>query len=302
MSVVSIARAENRYKTVLKSLELVEEDVKKGLRGKKKVLIKPNFVSVTRQLAATHVDAVRAIIDFVQRFGSKEIIVAEAASPFGGKTFTGYKNFGYLQLKDEYGIELIDLNEDDYEEIPIFDRKFNEIQIKISKTLLESEYTISPAMLKAHDTVVATLALKNIAVGAIIWRDKLKVHQSYQVINLNLYKILKRVPIHLAVIDGWEGMEGQGPSDGTKIDMKVALAGIDAVAVDTIATMTMGIDPKEIGYLQYCNGRIGEGDLSKIKVVGERIEDVKRKFKLHSEADFQKRWKIPEEKLAKLLD
>jgi uncharacterized protein (DUF362 family) len=302
MSVVSIAKAENRYKTVFKSLKLIEENIEKGLKGKNKVLIKPNFVSVTRQLAATHVDAVRAIIDFIQKFKSKEIVVAEAASPYGGKTFEGYKNFGYLQLKDEYGIELIDLNEDDYEEISIFDRRFNEIQVKISRMLLESEYTISPAMLKTHNEVVATLSLKNIAVGAMIWRDKLKVHQGYQTTNLNLYKILEKIPIHLAVIDGWEGMEGEGPSSGEKVETKIALAGTDAVAVDTVGVAVMGINPAEIGYLQYCNGRLGEGDFKKIKIVGEKIENVKRKFKLHSEAGFQKNWKIPEERLKKLLD
>jgi uncharacterized protein (DUF362 family) len=305
MPVVSIAREENRYKTVHKALELISEDIKKSIKGKKKILIKPNFVSDHIQLAATHVDCVRAIIDFILPFTSRKIIIAEDSAH---DTFTGYRNFGYLKLKDDYGVELVDLNEDDYEEVEIFSRKilggFGTTKVEVAKTVLESDYRISPAMLKTHDIVIATLSMKNMVMGSVI--DKTDMHQGYQAINLNIYKVAKLIPIRLAVIDGWEGMEGIGPVLGTPVNTRIAIASTDYVAADTIGASVMGIDPREIGYLSYAAGKygfekLGEGELKKIETVGLKLEETKKIFKLHYGYEEQKKWKIPEEKIKEVL-
>jgi len=305
MPIVSIARENSRYATVQKALSLISEDVKKDIKGKKKILIKPNFVSDHVQLAATHVDAVKAIMDFILPLTSGKIIIAEGSAH---DTFTGYKNFGYLQLKKDYGIELVDLNEDDYEEVEIFARKvlggFGAMKVRVAKTAMEADYRISPAMLKTHDTVIATLSMKNMAMGAVI--DKTDVHQGYQATNLNLYKIAKFVPPHLAVIDGWEGMEGNGPVHGEAVDMRIALASTDFVSADVVGASIMGFDTEEIGYLSYAVGKfgfkkLGEGDLKKIKIIGLKPEQVKRKFKPYSSYEEQKKWKIPEERLKEVL-
>ena len=49
--------------------------------------------------------------------------------------------------------------------------------------------------------------------------DKMKMHQSYPVINLNLAMLAPRVAPQLAVIDGFEAMEGNGPTHGTPVPM-----------------------------------------------------------------------------------
>lgn len=292
---VAIAREASRYGTVLKALQLVSDDVERTIKGKKKILIKPNFVSVYRQLAATHVDAVRAILDFIQQFSSKRVIIAEGSAD---DTFTGFRNYGYIDLKKDYDVEFVDLNEDDYVEFPIFDEKLNEMNIRIAKTVVESDYRISAALLKTHDTVVVTLSLKNMVMGSVIGNDKPKVHQGYKAINLSLYKMAKFIPTHLAVIDGWEGMEGNGPVAGSSVDMRIALAGIDFVAVDSVAAYIMGFDPAEIGYLYYARG-LGTSDA--LKIVGLKPEEIKRKFRPHLSYEMQKNWKIPDDTLRKLL-
>ena len=45
----------------------------------------------------------------------------------------------------------------------------------------------------------------------------------------------------VAVIDGFEGMEGNGPVGGDPVVMQIALAGPDYLAVDRVAMETMGI-------------------------------------------------------------
>ncbi len=91
-----------------------------------------------------------------------------------------------------------------------------------------------------------------------------------------------------------------GPSTG-KSETHIALVRVDVVAVDTTGATLMGIDPTEIGYLQYCNGRIGEENINKIKIVGENLNKVRRGFKLHRDYHLQRNWQIPAEKLEKLL-
>ena len=54
--------------------------------------------------------------------------------------------------------------------------------------------------------------------------DKMKMHQSYPVINLNLALIAPLVAPHLTVIDAFEAMEGNGPTEGTPVPLRLALA------------------------------------------------------------------------------
>ena len=73
------------------------------------------------------------------------------------------------------------------------------------------------------------------------------------------------------------------------------------VSADVVGVFTMGFEPEEIGYLQYAAGkfgfeRLGEGDLEKIKIVGLKPEQVRKKFKPHSGYEQQKKWQIPEGK------
>jgi uncharacterized protein (DUF362 family) len=51
---------------------------------------------------------------------------------------------------------------------------------------------------------------------------------------------------YFSIIDGIIGQEGQGPTTGTPKHTSLLLGGRDPVAVDTIATLIMGFDPKKI--------------------------------------------------------
>ena len=282
---------------MMKALDMVDQDVSTSLQGKKKIVVKPNLVSSGNQLCATHADTVRATIEFLRKFSSSKIIVAEGSA---SDTNTCYRNYGYQVLAKDYGIELVDLNEDDSVEVGVYDRNLKEVTIHLAKTMVEADYIVSLAIPKTHDCLIVTLSLKNVVVGSA-QHDKQLLHQGYPAMNLNMYKVVKRIPPSLAVIDGWVGMEGNGPVGGTPVEMGLALASTDFVAADTVAAYLMGFDPAEIGYLTYARGRLGVGELSQIEVRGERLESLRRRFKPHRDYEEQKRWQIPAEKLAKLL-
>jgi uncharacterized protein (DUF362 family) len=296
---VAIAKGKTRYDAVKRALEYIREDIAKDVFGKSSLIIKPNLVSSYVQLAVTHVDTVKAIIDFIRQYYGGKILVAEGSA---SDTLTAYKNFDYTKLAREREIELFDLNQDNYREIMVYNDRYDEIPVRIAEKVLESDYRISAAVLKTHDTVIATLSIKNVVVGSIIRYDKHRIHQGYKAINLNIYKIAKYVWPNLAIIDGYTAMEGNGPVSGTPVDMGTVIASTDPLAADTVGAYIMGFDPDDIGYLHYIKmAGMGEGDIDKIEIVGERLEDVRRKFRPHSTYTSQRMWRIEGEILNKIL-
>jgi uncharacterized protein (DUF362 family) len=259
-------------------------------------------------LAATHVDAVRAVLEFIRARFDGPVLVAEGAAV--SSTWDGFRNYGYQSLVDEYGVTLVDLNADDVLPVTVYDRRLSPLTVYLARTVVEAGYRVSVGPPKTHDAVVVTLSIKNIVMGALVnpraaprgagtpgvarGSSKMAMHQGHPAINLNLALVAPYVWPHLAVIDGWQGMEGSGPCSGDPVDWRVALAGTDALAVDMLTASLMGFDPEQIGYLRHCRVLgLGMGDLAQIGVAGNASpEDVRRAFVPHPAYESQLKWQI----------
>jgi uncharacterized protein (DUF362 family) len=292
--IVALVESKSHYNGVFEALKLVENQIEEGLKGKKKILIKPNFVSVSNQLAATHVDAVRAVLDMVGKYCSGKIVIGE------GPAFGGIKNalvnFDFLKLQKQYNIKFLDLNEDDSVEINVTGAQQQPTKFNVSKTVVESDYRISVALPKTHDNVITTLTIKNIVVGSLIGRaythEKWKIHQEPKAMNLYLAALAMKVMPNLGVIDGFQGMEGRGPVGGDPVDLRVAAASVFPVSLDAVMSVVMGFDPLDIGYLYHLNDwGVGIADLCGIEIAGLPVEKVKRKFKPHPDFFEMLKWK-----------
>ncbi len=286
---VSISKGENRKENVRSALDLIAEDIKKRI-GDRQIVIKPNFVSTSRQLASSHIDQIRGILDFLKGFHKERVIVSEAACGDTGKAF---KHFDYNNLSEEYDIQLIDLNRSPYKNVAIKDSDGRSFNVRVSALLLDRDnYVISAAKLKAHDTVIVTLSIKNMAMGAVLYPDKMDVHQGIRRTNLNIAELAEQVWPDLSVIDGLEGMEGNGPVNGDPIDVGIAIAGTDPLAVDRVACEVMRVDFNKVGYLNHCfELGLGEADLQKIDIVGYPISECTCPFRLHRTVEKQYRWR-----------
>jgi uncharacterized protein (DUF362 family) len=290
MSKVALTSEETRYKTVLAALRLVEAEIASGIRGKQRIVIKPNFVNVFRSLACTPVATVKAILDIIKQYTDQTITIAEGSAT---STWGGFLRFGYLSLKKNYNVRFVNLNRDKATMVDIYNSQLGFAQVPVANTILDSDYLISAALMKTHDTVLVTLGLKNVLVGSIRGAlTKGRIHQGYVAINQTLAKLAKKYHPHLSVVDGFQAMEGDGPSSGSPVEMKVALAGTDFLAVDVVAAYLMGFSLEEIGYLYYCYqlGQ-GEGDLKKIAVLGEQLDKHRRKFVRHQNWKSQLSWR-----------
>jgi len=308
---VSLVKGGDRRKNVLDALVAVDREIRPAMARKKYVLIKVNNVNTKRQLAATHVDAIRGILDYVAPRFKGPVVIAESSS---GDTLEGFDNYKYAQVVPEYkrlNIKLVDLNrEQKYEVFPIVDCNIRPIPVRLASRLQDSDaFIISAAMLKTHDAVVATGSVKNMVMGSPIhslpnetprWSDKGLFHagivakgENHHAMNYNIAITARhlRPSWGVAVIDGFEGMEGNGPVNGDPVPMQIALASPDYLAVDRVALETMGIPGYAVGYMQYAAELgVGQFDLSKIDIRGEKPEAVKKTFRLNKTADFQLEW------------
>ncbi len=273
--------------------------LRERLERSRLVVVKPNFVSTTRALAATPLDATRAVLEVITKYYRGEVILAEG--PALGDLHEALRNFGYLELKEHYNVEFVDLNKDDYEEFAVWGSSLEKnVKVRVARTILESDFVISVTRPKTHDTVVVTLSIKNVVVGAILKGYKHLIHQGYPAINLTIAYLATRMMPALAVIDGLEGMEGEGPVRGDPIRLGVTVASYNPVCADAAITKLMGFNPRNVGYLYYLE-RWGWGSLNGFEVVG--LGDWERKaiaFKPHSTYERQLNWKVPEEVLRRV--
>lgn len=273
---------------VYQALKKIEDEVIASI-GNKKILIKPNFVSTNRPLAATHVDAIRGILDFLKPHYKKQVLVGES-TPSRGGAFEGFKNYGYLALEKEYDAKLVDLNTRPWQYRYVIGGGNRPVPIRIISTFFDPDmYIISAAKMKTHDRAVTTLSLKNVLLGAPLCdskgNDKRLTHTADNfsreaVLHYNMFHLAQEIYPDLGIIDGFEAMEGNGPVGGTPVDARIALASLDPLAMDTLTTKLMGFDPSQIMYLKsMAEAGMGQGDMSKIEVLGTPVEHCQYHFK-----------------------
>jgi len=296
-----LATGNDRRGNVSRAIDLVRDDLLPKIKGR--VLIKPNFVSTDNQLAATHVDVIRAILDLVVPAGPDEIVVAEAAGP--GNTAEGYANYGYDKLPDEYPVKLIDLGElTEWQPIHLLDANQNLVEAQICTYAVETDCRISAAVMKTHDTAICTLSMKNM-MGALARADRGKMHGksehipepeivgSVRVMNRNIVRLNRLLLPHIAVIDGFEGMQGDGPCAGDPVHVGAVVVGADPVAADAVAAKVMGFEPLDVGFIFYANEiGMGIGDLSRIEPCGDPFEASITPFQPHPRYEAQKLWRV----------
>ncbi len=326
---VALAKGDDRASNITRALELISDQI--DLSGRRQVFIKPNLVSCSHQLAATHCEALRAVLEFVRQRYAGPIILGEGT---GMAALQGFREFGYQELARQYDVELADLNLGEWVPATAYDRHLRPLPVRLARQVVESDFRISVCPAKTHDSLFVTLSLKNMIMGslfhqvpfgasgearglvrtlyrrvpawvkyspplmalkqAVVGRtpsDRVAMHQSLATHHLNLYQLAPLVAPHLAVIDGFQAMEGDGPGAGDPVDWRVAVASTDFVAADCLTTRLMGFDLRDVGYLYYCQrAGLGAGDLQDMEIRGEQVTVCSRRFRPSPLHEKQLRW------------
>src|SRR5664279_984747 len=214
-STVAIVKGDVRRKIVSEALTAIDQQIRPAIQRKKYVVIKVNNVSTERQLAATHADTIWGILDYLQPKYKLPVSIVESSA---GDTMTGFRNFGYAKLAADSAarnVSLVDLNEEaKYQVIPLIDYDLHLQPVRLAARLLDPDaYVINASMLKTHNTVVATLSVKNMVLGAPLhqapkesprWNDKRKYHTGIRQTHYNMLLTAQKLRPNwgVALIDG----------------------------------------------------------------------------------------------------
>ncbi|MFC1539310.1 DUF362 domain-containing protein [Candidatus Latescibacterota bacterium] len=295
---VSLVSGTDRRQMVFDSLIPFENHLKEAIKNKQ-VVIKVNLMGPGDPLCATHPDAVRGVLDFLKPIYNKPVIVFES------KGFEpNFEHYGYFPLKNEYNIKMMDLalSRQPMNTQWVLNENLFPQPINIFDAYIDpNNYIISLARMKTSGGVTATLSLKNVVMGAPVKirasniNEKAKMHATAsgtpKLLNFNIFLMAHRTHPHFSIVDGVESMEGNGPIKGTPVEHNVVYSGPDFVAVDRIGIELMGIPWEKIGYLQYCaNAGMGQGDRSKIKIIGPDPKDYIITYKLSERIEWQYTW------------
>ncbi len=263
MSKLSFISSKDRGYNISRVLSLIKTDITSGLKSAKNIVIKPNCPISDFQSGSTHADAVASLLDFIFPHTTSQITLAEGSA--NGKTIDVFKQYGYLEIQEKYDLALVDLNNDEYENVELTDNKGKAYLEPFPKTILAADYFISISQPKTHSELLYSGAVSNIAPGYLDYKiasskliknfgfsKKNKPSEiSIKAANDNSRKLFDIRPISLAIIDGYNIIQGNGPlRDGESVPTYWAIASIDAPGADYLACQLLGINADIPQYLK----------------------------------------------------
>jgi uncharacterized protein (DUF362 family) len=234
--------------TLLKPLGGMSHYIKKGER----VLLKTNLLipSDPKKAVVTNPAVIQALAETVIQIGAVPFIGDSPSGQFTKRRLEKtYQKSGLVSVANDLGI---DLN---------YDTGVTKIDVpqgkKLKKTpicdyVLHADKIIAVPKIKTHSYMIMTLATK-IMYGVVPGLTKAKYHSLFfrraAFADMLLDVLFIKKP-DLIVMDGVIGMQGEGPSGGTPVDLGVMLASEDAVAMDLGVCDMLGIEPIRIPTLR----------------------------------------------------
>jgi uncharacterized protein (DUF362 family) len=232
---------------VQRAAELVG-DVGRGLRGKKKVLIKPNLGTTDirlhqgRQVALTDPSVLAATVRLIRQFHSGEIVIGDAST--GCSCYDVYERVGHKQALRDLGVRVVDFKEGPYIECAVpgggimFDRYW------MNHEFAEADAIVSVAKLKSHVSTGSTGTLKNLfgMTPTLHYGSPRRYLHAPIRLPRALADLALAFPPVLCVIDGLVG-QSQREWGGPPVESGVVLLGTNTVATDAAAMLVQGMDP-----------------------------------------------------------
>lgn len=251
----------------------LENIIKPGSR----IFVKINHLSppsMPEEAIVTHPAFTEEVLLLLKEIGCTMTVGDDIQS----KQKDGFLISGYRELCNRLGIRLVNLKEKGFRRIDFEGRVLEKAYI--SPVVLDADFIINLPKLKTHSFTIFTGAVKNMY-GIIPHGLRSRFHRQFfknEVFSQMLVDIFSCAPPHLNIMDAIVAMEGEGPSAGRPKKVDLILASLDAVALDAVASKIIGLDPLQILTTKYADQRgLGIGQLEKIEILGERIQDIRIK-------------------------
>ncbi|MCD6521271.1 DUF362 domain-containing protein [Candidatus Calescamantes bacterium] len=266
---------EEVYQAINKGLALIQAE-KLISSSSLKVLLKINLLSATppEKGIITHPEVVGAVTRWFRERGC-EVWVGDAAFTGDMGAEVGEKKdpfsiTGIRKVVEEEGGKIINFNREGYREVKINGKRVKTLHL--AEPLFQVDIVVSVAKLKTHELTFITGAVKNFF-GCIPSRDRNLLHRDGdpEKFSENVLDLFSVCRCDLGIIDGIEGMEGEGPAHGKVRKVGILLFAKNPHALDAVMAKIMGFSPYEIPLLYLAEKR-GWVDLESIEVIGEELE------------------------------
>jgi len=247
----------------------------------KRIVLKPNLVEYfDSHKVNTNPMMVAAAVDAFRSMGAREVIIAEGPG-HRRDTEILLEQSGLDQVIKSEKLKFVDLNLDDTAPVKLPYNLTILQQIYFPKTILGADLVVSMPKLKTHHWVGVTLSLKNMfgTVPSVIYGwPKNVLH--WRGLDASIVDINTSLKPGFAIVDGIEGMEGNGPLAGDTINSNVIIMGNNLTAVDATSTRVMGLRPEKVEYLRLMSEKGEPFSQSQIEQVGETIRSCKQSFRV----------------------
>ena len=277
---VGVGKSANPYAATRRAVDACGE-WPAGAITHRKVIIKPNLVMpMTAETGVTtDPQVVRALVDLALEAGAAQALIVESGSQGANFSACGYDFFN--DYDPDGRVALVDLSGEPAV-LAWVPGGMAYTQLYMPELLLADDVVfISAAKLKTHFHRHATLTMKNLmglppverySVPSGDWREdwRFGIHYrglSQAIVDLNLVR-----PIDFAVVDGVIGMEGDGPTEGTPVELDMAVAGRNPVAVDRVCLWAAALPQIGVQHLTYAARKgLGPAYMRDISVVGDPL-------------------------------
>ncbi len=234
---------ESVYKAVAQGISLLG-GIEKYISPKENVLLKPNMLgkAVPEKAMTTHPAVFGAVGRLLQERGYPHITYGDSPGPGSISVSKVADSCGIMQSANKLNIPLADFMHG--KQTPAPDGLICK-QFVIADGALKADAIVNICKMKTHALERITGAVKNLY-GCVQGYNKGAGHAKYpdairfarMVADLN---VLLKPRLH--IMDGIVAMEGNGPSSGTPVEMKVLLVSSDPVALDSVFCRLVNLSP-----------------------------------------------------------
>lgn len=255
-----ISSDDRRYNTE-RCLSLIKTEITNEIKNANRIVIKTSCLTENAQLGSTHFDALDEVLKFIKPHAKSQIVLADGTAI--GDTINAFKNYNFFKLQDKYDLTFVDLNNDDFETVKL-NVQDSIVEVKIAKTIIESDYLISVSPAKTHNIIGFVGGIYNSTIPAIFkvpakngffGKKELpdKFLQDKDALNTNILKLLERIKLKLSVLDCFELMQGDGPLHGEMVPAHFTIVSTNGFAADWLATQVCSFDIQSVSYLNELN-------------------------------------------------